>query len=213
MIKALLIADGRPDEDPSQISIDEVQRLIAIYLVLGGKVIDYWWRIEFQKEGSPHLHLVVWIENLSSFETPEGIELIDQVVSCHYPSEQENPELHNLVKKNQRHQHTHTCHKNNSQNCRFAFPRQPSQQTRIVQPSSDEFIRNGGRFCTLKRNSNETYINNSIQRFLNSGMQTWIFSHVEIMKLLRINIAKYVAKSEPTDLTGSILLQLSEKFV
>ncbi|KAG5666270.1 hypothetical protein PVAND_017605 [Polypedilum vanderplanki] len=227
MIKALLIADGRPDEDPSKINIDEVQRLIEIYpvvlsrhfsrrvkafmkyikknaRVLGGKVIDYWWRIEFQKRGSPHLHLVVWIENPPSFETPEGIELIDQVVSCHYPSEQENPELHNLVKKNQRHQHTHTCHKNNSQNCRFAFPRQPSQQTRIVPPSSDEFIRNGGRFCTLKRNSNETYINNynpEILKLWNANMDIQPCGNNEAIAHY---IAKYVAKSEPTDLTGSI---------
>ncbi|KAG5674477.1 hypothetical protein PVAND_004445 [Polypedilum vanderplanki] len=227
IIKALLIADSRPDEDPSQIIIDEVQRLIENYpvvlsrhfsrrvkafmkyikknaRVLGGRVIDNWWRIEFQKRGSPHLHLVVWTENAPSFETPEGIELIDKVVSCYYPSEQEDPELHNLVKKNQRHQHTHTCHKNNSQNCRFAFPRQPCQQTRVVPPSSDEFIRNGGRFCTLKRNSNETYINNynpEILKLWNGNMDIQPCGNNEAIAFY---IAKYVAKSEPTDLTGSI---------
>ncbi|KAG5683289.1 hypothetical protein PVAND_012577 [Polypedilum vanderplanki] len=194
MIKALLIADGRPDEDPSKINIDEVQRLIEIYpvvlkknaRVLGGKVIDYWWRIEFQKRGSPHLHLVVWIENPPSFETPEGIELIDQVVSCHYPSEQENPELHNLVKKNQRHQHTHTCHKNNSQNCRFAFPRQPSQQTRIFHQVLMNLFAMVVVSVHLNAIATKHILTITIQRFLNSGMQTWIFNHVEIMKLLRI---------------------------
>ncbi|KAG5666052.1 hypothetical protein PVAND_017748, partial [Polypedilum vanderplanki] len=172
--------------------------------VLGGRVIDNWWRIEFQKRGSPHLHLVVWIENALSFETPEGIALIDKVVSCHYPSEQEDSELHDLVKKNQRHQHTHTCHKNNSQNCRFAFPRQPCQQTRIVPPSYDEFIRNGGRFCTLKRNSNETYINNYNREILELWNANMDIQPCGNNEAIAFYIAKYVAKSEPTELTGSI---------
>ncbi|KAG5666753.1 hypothetical protein PVAND_014765 [Polypedilum vanderplanki] len=227
IIKAFLIADSRPNEDPSQINIAEAQRLIEKYpvilsrhfsrrvkafmkyikknaSVLGGPVIDNWWRIEFQKRGSPHLHLVVWIENAPSFETPEGIALIDKVVSCHYPSEQEDPKLHDLVKKNQRHQHTHTCHKNNSQNCRFAFPRQPCQQTRIVPPSSDEFIRNGGRFCTLKRNSNETYINNYNREILELWNANMDIQPCGNNEAIAFYIAKYVAKSEPTDLTGSI---------
>ncbi|KAG5680197.1 hypothetical protein PVAND_009722 [Polypedilum vanderplanki] len=227
MIKAFLIADGRPNEDPNQINIAEAQRLIEKYpiilsrhfsrrvkafmkyiknntRVLGERVIDNWWRIEFQKRGSPHLHLVVWIENAPSFETPKGIALIDKVVSCHYPSEQEDPELHNHVKKNQRHQHTHTCHKNNSQNCRFAFPRQPCQQTRIVPPSSDEFIRNGGRFCTLKRNSNETYINNYNREILELWNANMDIQPCGNNEAIAFYIAKYVAKSEPTDLTGSI---------
>ena len=91
---------------------------------------------------------------------------IDQVISCHLPSEEEEQELRTLVKLNQIHRHTHTCHKNNSDTCRFAFSHDPCQQTRIAPPSSDEFIRNGGRFCTLKRTINEKWINNYNQRIL-----------------------------------------------
>ena len=98
MRKALLIADGRPDEDPNDLDINAVQKLIEQYPLIvfrhfmkrvnaimkliknnneifGGKVKDFWWRIEFQNRGSPHLHMVIWIENHPSFDTPEGIKI------------------------------------------------------------------------------------------------------------------------------------------
>ncbi|GBN03579.1 hypothetical protein AVEN_155670-1 [Araneus ventricosus] len=105
--------------------------------VLGGKVIDFWTRIEFQNRGSPHVHLVVWIDKAQSFETPEGLAYIDQMISCRLPRE-EDPDLRALVKRNQIHRHTHTCHKNNAETFRFAFPRERCEQTRIAPPSSDD---------------------------------------------------------------------------
>ncbi|GBP80547.1 hypothetical protein EVAR_39417_1 [Eumeta japonica] len=103
--KALLIADGRPDVDPSTLDIYETQQLIEKYPVIlsrhfmirvnalmrfiqnndevfGGKVKDFWWRIEFQNRGSPHLHMVVWIENHPAFDTEEGILLLDRNCWC-----------------------------------------------------------------------------------------------------------------------------------
>ena len=41
--------------------------------IFGGRMVDYWWRVEFQVRGSPHLHMVVWIEDHPSFDIPEGI--------------------------------------------------------------------------------------------------------------------------------------------
>ena len=29
---------------------------------LGGEVEDWFWRIEFQKRGSPHVHMLLWIK-------------------------------------------------------------------------------------------------------------------------------------------------------
>ena len=86
MKKALLVANGRPNADPNKLSVHETQSLVeayptivcrhfmlrvkALFLLMtnnnelfGGKVLDYWWRIECQNRGSPHLHLVIWIEN------------------------------------------------------------------------------------------------------------------------------------------------------
>jgi hypothetical protein len=41
----------------------------------------------------------VWVEDLASFDTEEGLLQLNQVCSCHLPPE--TSELHNLIKKNQ----------------------------------------------------------------------------------------------------------------
>lgn len=117
--------------------------------VFGGKVVDHWWRIEFQNRGSPHLHMVLWVDGIPSFDTPEGISKIDDVISCALPTE--DIELLNLVSTLQRHSHTSTCKKDSDRICRFSFPRMPSTETKIVSHTSDDFIKNGGRICILKR--------------------------------------------------------------
>ncbi|GIY13376.1 ATP-dependent DNA helicase [Caerostris extrusa] len=156
--KALLIADGRPDVDPSTLDIYETQQLIERYPVIlnrhfmvrvnalmkfiknndevfGGKVTDHWWQ--------------------------EGKLLLDRNCCCKIPTEEEDPELYELVKKCQIHRHTQTCTKNNtSVRCRFNFPRQECDETRIVSHSSDDFLRNGGRICLLKRRKEDAWVNN-----------------------------------------------------
>lgn len=133
MRKALLIADGRPNDDPNDLDINGAQRLIELYPVvvschfmicvnalmcfiksnhdvLGGKVKDHWWRIEFQNRGSPHLHMLVWIEGHPDIDTPKGIARVDEVCSCKMPPE--GSELYQLVKMCQVHHHTYTWKKN-----------------------------------------------------------------------------------------------------
>lgn len=41
--------------------------------LLGGKVIHHWYRVEFQARGSPHIHMLVWVENAPRFDTTEGL--------------------------------------------------------------------------------------------------------------------------------------------
>jgi len=81
ILQACLIAAGRKGENVENLSFDEKQGLIVEHPValsrhfmvrvhailrvlqkdddlLGGKLIDFWWRIEFQNRGSPHLHVL-----------------------------------------------------------------------------------------------------------------------------------------------------------
>lgn len=92
--------------------------------LLGGKVINFWTQIEFQNRGSPHIHTVVWIENAPSVKISKGF--INQMILYCLPSK-EDPDLSALVKCKQVHHHIHTCHKNNSETCRIAFPRESFQ--------------------------------------------------------------------------------------
>ena len=47
------------------------------------KVKDYWWRIEFQHRGSPHVHGFFWFENASSILnlTSEDVERLNQITT------------------------------------------------------------------------------------------------------------------------------------
>lgn len=31
-----------------------------------GKITDFWWRVEFQGRGSPHIHMLLWIQDAPS---------------------------------------------------------------------------------------------------------------------------------------------------
>lgn len=233
MRKALLIADKRPNVDPKSISLDEAQRLIEIYpvvvsrhfarrvtafmkylkaneTVLGGKVKDYWSRIEFQNRGSPHIHMVVWIENSPSFETQEGIAFIDNVISCQLPPNNENLELHQLVKRNQVHRHTHTCYKNDSDTCRFGYPRQACERTRIISQSSEDFIRNNGRICILKRRAEDKFVNNYNPTILSLWDGNMDIQPCGSNEAIAHYIAKYISKSEPTNVNESVAQAIRE---
>jgi len=72
-------------------------------------LLDFWWRIEFQNRGSPHLHMLCWNKDIPSFETPDGVTLIDKVVSC--TSRIGDNELDSLIAHVQVHKHTTTCYK------------------------------------------------------------------------------------------------------
>ncbi|CAF1196955.1 unnamed protein product [Adineta ricciae] len=76
-------------------------------------VTNYFFKIEFQRGGLPHLHTLLWLENFPSIDTAEGrqsiIDFIDKFLSTALPDKQTDPEGHVLVKKKQWHFHTFTC--------------------------------------------------------------------------------------------------------
>lgn len=76
-------------------------------------VSNYFFKVEFQRGGLPHLHTLLWLENFPSVDTLEGrekiIEFIDAFLNTSMPDEKIDPEGHHLVKKYQFHIHTFTC--------------------------------------------------------------------------------------------------------
>ncbi|CAG4975814.1 unnamed protein product [Parnassius apollo] len=132
MIKALLIADGRDIDDVDRLSFPERLNLVQKHPVvlarqftvrvnalmrflkrnkdcLGGLIEDFWYRVEFQNRGSPHLHMLVWCSNVPNFTTPEGVAVIERVVSCSLTPN--DLVLRKLVEDLQIHKHTATCKK------------------------------------------------------------------------------------------------------
>ncbi len=76
-----------------------------------GKIADGFYRVEYQQRGSPHIHMLIWLESAPTFGVDfdcDVVSFIDQIITCERPTE--NPELLALVNR-QVHRHSHTCRK------------------------------------------------------------------------------------------------------
>ncbi|XP_073714001.1 uncharacterized protein [Misgurnus anguillicaudatus] len=111
-----------------------------------GKIKDYFYRVEFQQRGSPHVHCLFWVENAPKLNDddeandPVVADFIDTFITCETPPEQDI-ELFETVNSVQKHstRHSKTCRKKNTV-CRFNFPRPPSSRTFITRAcNADEF--------------------------------------------------------------------------
>lgn len=162
---------------------------------------DFWHRIEFQNRGSPHLHMLIWIPNIPDFRTPAGRAIIEEVVSCSV-----NPESHDLreiVRNCQIHKHTSTCYKDRkNSNCRFGFPKPVNETTIFL--GADEALMNNGRFCLLKRTSEETMINNYNPTLLHIWKGNMDIQPCGNVTAVSYYVAKYASKCEPHD-TGEVV--------
>ncbi|XP_078349889.1 uncharacterized protein LOC144634728 [Oculina patagonica] len=102
-----------------------------------GKIADWFYRVEFQQRGSPHIHMLLWIEGAPKFgeDSDEKIcNFIDKIITCSKPGN--SCELDELVSR-QEHKHSFTCKKRFEKKCRFHFPQPPMKSTRILYPLSE----------------------------------------------------------------------------
>lgn len=163
LLRALkMTVDGIPDADVSNMDFREKSRLIQKDPVTCAryfnkrfqellkswtktnegpfgtyKLKDYFYRIEFQHRGSPHVHMLVWLEDAPQFDSdnPASHEsvtnFIDKIVSC----SSDIDGLEDLITV-QRHKCTQTCSKNkrNKNVCRFDAPFKPIDKTTILMP-------------------------------------------------------------------------------
>ena len=55
-----------------------------------GEVVDYFWRVEFQLRGSPHVHSLWWVKDAPDLQTVEGLRavpgFIDKYITTKIPS-------------------------------------------------------------------------------------------------------------------------------
>ncbi|XP_062612709.1 uncharacterized protein LOC134274433 [Saccostrea cucullata] len=81
-----------------------------------GTIVDYFVRVEFQQRGSPHMHCLYWVENAPKLDEDKDTD----------------QELRQIVLDVQQHSkgHSKSCRKKGTE-CRFSFPRPPSECTFI----------------------------------------------------------------------------------
>lgn len=101
------------------------------------KIRHMYYRIEFQHRGSPHVHMVLWIENAPIYDpidesSQQGVtDFIDSIIS----TSSEDATVENL-ETYQYHKCTFTCKKFSRGRavCRFNAPFIPMDRTRILKP-------------------------------------------------------------------------------
>ncbi|XP_061190015.1 uncharacterized protein LOC133197842 [Saccostrea echinata] len=107
-----------------------------------GKIKDYFYRVEFQQRGSPHVHCLFWVEDAPKLleDGKQAVcDFIDKYVTCSIPVKDEEPTLHDTVLQVQQHskKHSKSCRKGGKE-CRFNFPRPPTCKTFITTPFLDK---------------------------------------------------------------------------
>ena len=108
---------------------DDVEPLVPL--------VDYFYRVEFQQRGSPHIHCLLWIKDSPKIDNDMQcvVEFIDKYISCAKPTVESDEEMSVLV-ANQMHRHSHTCRKGRKFMCRFGFPKPPMPNTVILEELS-----------------------------------------------------------------------------
>ncbi|XP_078600775.1 uncharacterized protein LOC144875890 [Branchiostoma floridae x Branchiostoma japonicum] len=173
-----------------------------------GVITDHWIRVEFQLRGSPHLHCMFWVENAPNLDTIEGRqrapEFIDKYVSTQLPDD-ENSLLHELVSKYQRHHHTRTCEKGRTK-CRFHFPREVSQTTRL---RLDVDANRSAQFYVTKRTQQDIWINAYSPTLLLHMQSNMDIQMVGSKYGAAYYACMYISKAEPDNLQTAIYAALS----
>lgn len=86
------------------------------------RISHFYYRIEFQHRGSPHAHIMLWLENAPIFvpgnsDTVQNVvKFVDEIVSC------DSSEIIDDLLQLQTHKHTHTCRSKPDRPCRFDIP-------------------------------------------------------------------------------------------
>ena len=104
---------------------------------------EFFYRVEFQNRGSPHLHCLIWVKDAPTLiideegrsNQGEVENYVDKFISC---SKFLNVPVLTLDEQQQliarqMHRHTRTCPKKNKV-CRFNFPKPPMDKTTILKP-------------------------------------------------------------------------------
>lgn len=107
-----------------------------------GKISDWFYRVEYQQRGSPHVRMLIWLEDAPEFGNDSDAKVtsfIEKIITCQKPID--NLELLNLVDR-QVHRHSHTCWKNTKSECRCNYLQPPMRQTQILLPLNSDMPQN-----------------------------------------------------------------------
>ncbi|KAA6355890.1 MAG: putative ATP-dependent DNA helicase PIF1 [Streblomastix strix] len=153
-----------------------------------GKVSCYCYRIEFQKRGLPHAHILITFQQEDKLNTTNKI---DNIISAEIPSIEQDSELHNAVLKYIVRRECHEgseCWENSE--CKKGFPKQFCEFTQLAD--------NGYTFYQWKDNSVEAtegkYQNNSWVVLYNRILLLKYNAHINVEHYASLKSIKYIFK-------------------
>ena len=76
-----------------------------------GEITDYFYRVEYQSRGSPHIHCLFFVKDAPQLDKTDDetvVKFVDKYISCQLPDETVDPELHEIVKSVQTHRKKHS---------------------------------------------------------------------------------------------------------
>ena len=166
-----------------------------------GKIKDFFYRVEFQHRGSPHIHMLMWIETAPKYgesSVEEITQFIDKFVSCSLDVDEDLAQFDQF----QTHKHSKSCRKNGKPICRFGFPLPSMSHTVILEPLEGdvwhskkvyEEIQNQKKIANEKEGLDLSY-----EDFLNS----FNISKEEYIKAIRssLDAPKMFLKREPREI-------------
>ncbi|KAE9521762.1 hypothetical protein AGLY_017839 [Aphis glycines] len=107
-------------------------------------VKHFFYRVEYQHRGSPHVHMLLWLDNAPVFDPakPETfgacVTLINKYITCMVDN---GSPAHEYLHKNT-HSHTHTCYRTDKEKqmkkCRFNIPYPPMNEICILTPLTED---------------------------------------------------------------------------
>ena len=106
-----------------------------------GQIVYYALWIEFQMQGSPHLHSLIWTSDCPELKCGSEeayIRYIDEHLQGSLPNRENDCEFHDLVNMYQKHTHSKSCKKYRNIPCRFNFGQFFSNQTVVSKPLPDD---------------------------------------------------------------------------
>ena len=139
------------NKNPAAVTIylyDVFHRLMFEFILktkVFGKVSDYVVKVEFQQRGTPHIHLILWVEDAPTpgVDSDEKVvEFIDKYITSSIPRNENDP-LYHLVTTCQVHKCLKTkCRSKKKVLCKYGFPRLPSDSTCISKGQDTEEYEN-----------------------------------------------------------------------
>ncbi|CAG9799466.1 unnamed protein product [Chironomus riparius] len=106
------------------------------------KILQHYFRIEFQHRGSPHVHMILWLNEAPTFDAdkPHLFRHIEEFIDNIISTSSDDPDTKDFVKY-QYHKCSRTCKKKKRGNtsCRFGAPFIPMDNTSILQPLPPDY--------------------------------------------------------------------------